>query len=223
MVAKASIPPPFLPAGASVQFASTSASGASSSVSSFASGSFRSALPRFTFPQKMPHDRTPVACYPPAEAAFGSTPSSLCAYEPPVHNLLFPLRQGPPTRKTAGPYSSPQNLVVPLPALGKKGCVCFITAGPITSLETVAKKAKGESAGWTVKLICGNAFFHRTTNAAGKTSRTTGRSSRENEQDNWKCSRENEQDNWPQQPGKRAGQLARTTGQLSCSFSRLHL
>jgi len=58
MVAKASIPPPFLPAGASVQFASTSASGASSSVSSFASGSFRSALPRFTFPQKMAF-RTP--------------------------------------------------------------------------------------------------------------------------------------------------------------------
>ena len=52
--------------------------------------------------------------------ALDSTLPNLCACESPFHILLVPLRPDSPTKRLSV-CPLPQNLVVPLPALGKKG------------------------------------------------------------------------------------------------------
>jgi len=100
----------------------TSLSGASSSVSSSASGSPCSFLFRFTFPQKMafPTCSNPLGVrFPFIGHARLHTTQSLCVRMTRSHSPR-PSSPRPSRKKTVGPCSLPQNLVVPLPALEKK-------------------------------------------------------------------------------------------------------
>ena len=102
---------------------STPSSAASFSVSSSAAGAPCSFPPRFTFPQKMafPTCSNPLSVQSPfIGRARLHTTQSLCL------RIAFSHSSRPSSpklshKKTVGPCSLPQNLVVPLPALGKKG------------------------------------------------------------------------------------------------------
>jgi hypothetical protein len=102
---------------------STSLSEASFSASSSAPGASCSFFLRFTFPQKMafPTCSNPLSVQSPfIGRARLHTSQSLCVRITLSHSSR-PSSPRLSQKKTVGPCSLPQNLVVPLPALGKKG------------------------------------------------------------------------------------------------------
>jgi hypothetical protein len=104
-------------------FSLTSLSGASFSVSSSASGSPCSFLFHFTFPQKMafPTCSNPLGVRSPfIGSARLHTTQSLCVRITRSHSPR-PSSPRPSHKKTVCPCSLPQNLVLRLPALEKKG------------------------------------------------------------------------------------------------------
>jgi hypothetical protein len=97
---------------------STSVSGASSSISSSTSGSSCSFLPRFTFPQKIdfPTCSNPLSVRSPcldSDQLHTTQSPRLCVQITRSHSS-HPSSTRPSNKKTIGPCSLPQNLVVPL-------------------------------------------------------------------------------------------------------------